>query len=59
MALNKSSIYDYDERIIRTYTLIEKELSKDVQLIRRHDESMITLLGQTTTSQASSSCVEP
>ena len=42
-ALNKSTIYDYDERIIRTYALIEKELSKeDVDLIRRYDESMIT-----------------
>ena len=42
-ALNKSSIYDYDERIIRTYALIEKELpGDDVKLIRRYDESMIT-----------------
>lgn len=43
-ALNKSSIYDYDERIIRTYALIEKELpGDDVKLIRRYDETMITL----------------
>ena len=41
-ALNKSTIYDYDERTIRTYALIEKELSEeDIDLIRRYDESMI------------------
>jgi hypothetical protein len=42
-ALNKSSIYDYDERITCTYALIKKELpGDDVKLIRRYDESMIT-----------------
>ena len=42
-AFNKSSIYDYDNRIVRTYALIEKELSPDnVKLIRKYDESMIT-----------------
>ena len=38
-----TSIYDYDNRITRTYTLIEKELSSsNVKLIRKYDESMIT-----------------
>ncbi len=32
-ALNKSSIYDYDERIIRTYALIDKFGSDTVKMV--------------------------
>jgi len=37
-----SSIYDYDDRIERTYKLIEKSLSKsNIELIRKYDKVMI------------------
>lgn len=37
------SIYDYDERIARTYKLIESELSSEnVELIKKYDRSMMT-----------------
>ena len=39
----KSSIYDYDDRISRTWNLIKKELSKNNQdIIERYDNLMIT-----------------
>ncbi|OLD21609.1 MAG: hypothetical protein AUG16_05185 [Thaumarchaeota archaeon 13_1_20CM_2_39_20] len=37
-----TSIYDYDDRIERTYKIIEKETSKEnVELIKKYDRSMI------------------
>jgi integrase len=40
---NKKSIYDYDDRIKRTYNLIQRDLSKKNQeLIKRYDKEMIT-----------------
>jgi hypothetical protein len=40
----KSTIYDYDDRIKRTWNLIRKELSKENQeLIERYDNEMIAL----------------
>ena len=38
----KRSIYDYDDRIKRTFNLIEKELSKNnIALIKKYDRLMI------------------
>lgn len=38
-----SSIYDYDDRIERTYKLIESEFSKEnAELIKKYDRSMIS-----------------
>jgi len=40
---SKSSIYDYDDRLSRTWNLIKKELSKNNQdIIERYDNLMIT-----------------
>jgi hypothetical protein len=42
-APTKSSIYDYDDRISRTWNLIKKELSKKNQdFIERYDNLMVT-----------------
>ncbi|MGI0040356.1 MAG: tyrosine-type recombinase/integrase [Nitrosopumilaceae archaeon] len=39
----KHSIYDYDDRIRRTYNLIKRDLSKDNHdLVKRYDKEMLT-----------------
>ena len=43
MEFSKSSIYDYDDRLRRTYALIQRDLSKSNQeLVSKYDKTMIS-----------------